>query len=293
MIVDAHTHIFPPEIIARRMEYAARDPWFAELYGDPQARMADGETLLAAMAASGVDHAITFSFGWSDPELIEECNSYVIEVVARAGGRLTGLAVVQPAAGIRAVTEVERCMDAGLRGVGELMPHGQGYRLDELAVVGPIAEVVQARDGVLLTHTSEPVGHIYRGKGNVAPSDLLALAQAFPTLRIIAAHWGGGLPFYELMPEVKTAAANIWYDSAASLFLYQPEIFTQVATICGPEKLLWASDYPLIAQPRMLTYARHSGLGADALALALGENAARLFGLGNPEDGDLRDTRVI
>lgn len=279
MIVDAHSHIFPPEIIARRAEYAARDLWFAELYGDPQAKMADADMLLAAMDASGVDHAVTFSFGWSDPGLIAQCNSYVIEAVTRAGGRLTGLAVVQPTAGSRAVAEVERCMDAGLRGVGELMPHGQGYRLSELAEVGPIVEVVQARGGVLLTHTSEPVGHIYPGKGNVAPSDLLALAQAFPALRIVAAHWGGGLPFYELMPEVRAAATNIYYDSAASLFLYQPEIFAQVAAICGPEKLLWASDYPLIAQSRMLAYARRSGLDADALALALGGNAARLFGL--------------
>ncbi len=279
MIVDAHTHIFPPEVIARRADYAARDPWFAALYGDPKAKMADAGALLASMDASGVDHAVTFSFGWSDPGLIEECNSYVIEAVARAGGRLTGLAVVQPLAGARAVAEVERCFAAGLRGVGELMPHGQGYRLSDLGVVGPIAEACAARGLVLLTHASEPVGHTYPGKGDVTPADLLALAQAFPALRIVAAHWGGGLPFYELMPEVKAAAANIWYDSAASLFLYQPEIFATVAAIRGPEKLLWASDYPLIAQPRMLDYARRSGLGADALALALGGNAARLFGL--------------
>lgn len=281
MIVDAHTHIFPPEVIARRADYAARDPWFAALYGDPKAKMADADALLASMDASGVDHAVTFSFGWSDPGLIEECNSYVIEAVARAGGRLTGLAVVQPAAGARALAEVERCFAAGLRGVGELMPHGQGYRLSDLRVVGPIAEACQARGLVLLTHASEPVGHSYPGKGDVAPADLLALAQAFPALRIVAAHWGGGLPFYELMPEVKAAAVNIWYDSAASLFLYQPEIFARVAAICGPEKLLWASDYPLITQPRMLDYARRSGLDDAALALALGANAARLFGQAN------------
>lgn len=279
MIVDAHTHIFPPEVIARRADYAARDPWFAALYGDSKAKMADADALLAAMDASGVDHAVTFSFGWSDPGLIEECNSYVIEAVARAGGRLTGLAVVQPLAGARAVAEVERCFAAGLRGVGELMSHGQGYRLSDLRVVGPIAEACAARGLVLLTHASEPVGHTYPGKGDVTPLDLLTLAQAFPALRIVAAHWGGGLPFYELMPEVKAAAANIWYDSAASLFLYQPEIFGAVAAICGPEKLLWASDYPLIAQPRMLDYARRSGLDEAALALALSENAARLFGI--------------
>lgn len=279
MIVDAHTHIFPPEIIARRAEFAARDPWCGALYGDPRAKMADASDLLAAMAASGVDHAVAFSFGWSDPGLIEECNSYVIDAVAGSGGRLTGMAVIQPLAGGRAVAEVERCAAAGLRGVGELMPHGQDYRLSDLRVVGPIAEACLAHDLILLTHASEPVGHLYPGKGDVTPADLLALAQAFPALRIVAAHWGGGLPFYELMPEVKAAAASVWYDSAASPFLYEPEIFAAVAAICGPEKLLWASDFPLIAQPRMLEYARRSGLDERALALALGGNAARLFGL--------------
>ena len=73
-------------------------------------------------------------------------------------------------------------------------------------------------------------------------------------MRVVAAHWGGGFPFYELMPEVQTAAANVWYDSAASLYLYRPEIFPTVARIAGPRKILWGSDYPLIAQARMLGY---------------------------------------
>ncbi|HEX2349629.1 MAG TPA: amidohydrolase family protein [Ktedonobacterales bacterium] len=279
MIVDFHTHIFPPEVIARREEYAARDPWFAELYGDPRARMADADQLLAAMDAAGVDHAVTFSFGWSDPGLIEDCNSYVAEAVARAHGKLTGLAVIQPLAGARAVAETERSARAGLRGVGELMPHGQGYALSDLRVMAPIAEACQALGLFLLTHASEPVGHLYRGKGNVSPQDLATFLLAFPELRVVAAHWGGGFPFYELMPEVHAAAANLWYDSAASLYLYRPEVFATVAAIAGAEKLLWGSDFPLIAHPRMLAHARASGLDAVALAAALGGNAARFLGL--------------
>jgi hypothetical protein len=279
MIVDFHTHIFPPEVIARREDYAARDAWFAELYGDPRARMADADQLLAAMAASGVDHAVTFSFGWSDPGLIEECNTYVAEAVARAHGKLTGLAVIQPLAGARAVAEVARCARAGLRGVGELMPHGQGYALSDPRVMAPIAEACQALDLFVLTHASEPVGHAYRGKGNVSPQDLAAFLLAFPESRVVAAHWGGGFPFYELMPEVHAAAANLWYDSAASLYLYRPEVFATVAAIAGADKLLWGSDYPLIAQPRMLDYARASNLDEPTLAAALGGNAARFLGL--------------
>ena len=66
---------------------------------------------------------------------------------------------------------------------------------------------------------SEPVGHAYAGKGDTFPGELLAMAQRFPNARIVGAHWGGGLPFYAHMPEVREALANVWFDSAASPFL--------------------------------------------------------------------------
>jgi len=279
MIVDFHTHIFPPEIIMRREEFATRDPWFGELYGDPRAKMADAEELIVSMAAAGVDHAVTFSFGWSDAGLIEECNSYVIDAVRRHRGKLIGMAVIQPLAGRRAVAEVERCAQAGLAGVGELMPHGQGYALSDLAVMAPIAEACLAHDLLLLTHASEPVGHHYKGKGNVSAHDLYAFIQAFPALRVVAAHWGGGFPFFELMPEVRAAAANLRYDSAASLYLYRPDVFATVAALCGPEKALWGSDFPLISHQRMLAHLDAAGLDDAARALIVGGNAAALLGL--------------
>ena len=279
MIVDFHTHIFPPEIIAQRERYAARDPWFAELYGDPKAKMADAEQLIASMAEAGVDHSVTFSFGWSDAGLASECNSYVIEAVKRHAGKLTGLAVIQPLAGASAIAEIERCARGGLAGVGELMPHGQGYALNDLTVMASIAEACLAHGLFLLTHASEPIGHHYHGKGNVSPLDLYTFIQAFPALRVVAAHWGGGFPFYELMPEVRAAAANLWYDSAASAFLYRADIFASVAAICGPHKGLWASDYPLLSQQRMLAYLRASGLDEASVALAAGDSAATFLGL--------------
>jgi predicted TIM-barrel fold metal-dependent hydrolase len=74
-------------------------------------------------------------------------------------------------------------------------------------------------------------------------------------------------------------AGNVWYDSAASLFLYTPQVFDVAARAAGAQKLLWASDYPLIAQRRMLEYARTSELSEADLALALGGNAALLLGI--------------
>ena len=277
MIIDAHTHLFPPEIRARREEYCLHDSWFGELYSNPKARMATAEELIASMDANGIDCSIAFPFGWGDPGLIEACNAYILDAMRRYPGRIIGLAAVQPTAGPRAAAELERCAIAGMPGCGELMPHGQGYRLSDLALLEPLIEIARAYDLFILTHTSEPVGHLYHGKGNVAPSDLEVFLRAFPDLRVVAAHWGGGFPFYELMPEVQQAAANLWYDSAASPFLYRPEIFPIAARIVGARKLLFASDYPLISQQRMLAYTRASGLTDEELPLVLGENARALL----------------
>lgn len=279
MIVDFHTHIFPPELIARRAELAARDPWFGAVYGDPRAKMASADDLVASMAADGVDLSLAFPFGWSDPGLAEECNSYVLRAMRDYPGRVLGLAAIQPRAGARAIAEMERCARAGMPGIGELMPHGQGYRLSDIPLLRPLMEAALALGLFVLTHTSEPVGHLYAGKGDVTSADFQAFVAAFPTLRIVAAHWGGGYPFYELMPEVRAAAANVWYDSAASFYLYRAEIFPAVARVAGRHKLLWASDYPLLSQRRMLAYARGSGLDDETLALALGGNAADFLGL--------------
>lgn len=287
MIVDFHTHIFPPEIVARRESFCARDPWFAELYANPRARMATADDLLASMTAAGVDVSVTFPFGWSDPGIIEECNSYVLDAMRAHPGRIIGLAAIQPRAGRRAVVELERCARAGMPGFGELMPHGQGYRLSDIALLAPLVEAAEALGRFALTHTSEPVGHNYLGKGDVSHEDLQAFIMAFPRLRVVAAHWGGGFPFFELMPEVRAAAANVWYDSAASAYLYRPEVFAVAARAAGPEKILWASDYPLLSQSRMLDYARAGGLSSEALALALGGNAAAFLGIGaeGPDGG--------
>jgi uncharacterized protein len=280
MIIDAHTHLFSPEMRAQRDLYCARDPWFAELYGNPKAGMATAEELVASMDAAGIDASIAAPFGWSDPGLIEESNSYLLDAMRRYPGRIIGLAATQPTAGARALAELERCARAGMPGCGELMPHGQGYRLSDLALLTPLMEVARAYGLFILTHVSEPVGHLYYGKGNVVPGDLEVFLRAFPDLRVVAAHWGGGFPFYELMPEVQQMAAHLWYDSAASPFLYRNDIFPIAARLVGARKLLFASDYPLISQQRMLEYTRTSGLSDEDLTLVLGKNAQALLAKG-------------
>ena len=282
MILDSHTHIFPPEIIARREQYLAREPWFGRLYAGPKAKMATAEQLIAAMDAAGVDCAATFGFGWRDPGLCRLSNDYVLEAARTYPGRLIGLAVVNPAAP-GAEDEIARTAGTGaFRGVGELMPDGQQCTLADLTLLAPVMEAAQALGWPVLTHASEPVGHDYPGKGCPSLASAVCLARRFPQATIILAHWGGGLFFYELMPEVRRALACVYYDTAASPLLYDDAIFGLAMDLAG-DKILFGTDYPLLGPQRFLARVRGTGIADKALEKLLGGNAARVFGLESRE----------
>jgi predicted TIM-barrel fold metal-dependent hydrolase len=164
-------------------------------------------------------------------------------------------------------------------GLGELMPHGQGYKLSDIQLLSPLIEVVRKHQLLVLSHCSEPVGHNYPGKGDVSLQDVVAFLTAFPDVPFVAAHWGGGLPFYCLMPEIQRITANVWYDTAASPYLYRKDILPVAAKLVGAEHILFASDYGLLRQQSVIEYIAQSGLSADALGMVLGGNAQRLLGL--------------
>jgi predicted TIM-barrel fold metal-dependent hydrolase len=278
MIIDFHTHITPPYVIQNREEYLTRDIWFEELYGNPEARLVTADELIAEMDRSGVQRSVTFGFGWRDPGLLRESNDYIIDAVRCYPDRLVGFCIVNPAFPEYASKELERCAANGLCGVGELMPNGQGFSLDDERVMRPLVEVAVTHNMPILSHTSEPVGHVYPGKGTVRPDVVYRFVELFPEAVLVCAHWGGGLPFYELMPEVMRKFRNVYYDTAASLYLYRDKIFFLAGTLM-PTKILFATDYPLIPQRRMHSRLVLAGLPRGTLSKIQGENAARLLGL--------------
>ena len=265
-------------MIAGRQRLSERDRWFGLLYGRPQARMTTAEDLVLSMDQAGVDRAVTFGFGWDDPCPCAEGNDYVMGAVRRYPDRLIGFACLQVRNWRAAERELARCLAGGMRGIGELMPDGQGFRIDDAKTMAPLAEAAERLGLPLLLHTNEPVGHEYPGKGEVGPELIYRFARNFPRVNLVCAHWGGGLPFYELMPEVREALANVFYDTAASPYLYNDAIFPAVASWAG-RKLLWGTDYPLVGQRRFLERVQSTGLAQGEMAAILGGNAQELLRL--------------
>ncbi len=277
VIVDFHTHIVPPAIKNNPEKYAGTDPVFVELYSSPKPKLATADDLIASMDKEGVQVSVALNIAWSSHELCTETNNYIMESVTRYPDRIVGFGAVSFQSPDLTIGEAERCARGGLKGIGELRPDRRLLGNDTL--LESFIEALIRHNLILLTHASEPVGHIYPGKGDITPDKLYPLMLRFPSLKLVCAHWGGGLPFYALMPEVKRAMANVYFDTAASPYLYTPQIYTQIAQIAGAEKILFGTDYPLLPPGRLLKEIMSLSLPKETEGLVLSGNACRLLGI--------------
>jgi predicted TIM-barrel fold metal-dependent hydrolase len=279
MIIDFHTHVFSPQITKNRSKYIDSDPCFAILYSQKEAKLATADELIASMDEAGIDISVILNHGWATHELCVETNDYILESIARYPKRLIGFCAIQPYSSSAAIAEVERCAKGGIKGVGELRPDVQLLDLNDAAVMEPFIEVIKKHKLILHTHASEPVGHQYPGKGGITPDILYPFITSYPDLTIVCAHWGGGLPFYALMPEVAKAMSNVFFDTAASPFLYRPQVYNQVIQLVGSDKILFGSDFPLMGQGRLLKEIGSLDLPQETKGLVLSGNARRLLGI--------------
>ena len=283
MIIDSHTHILPDEFRQERARILRADATFAALFSETGAKTATAAALIASMDRAGVGVSAAAGYGWTDEGVARLANDYALDAARRHPGRIVPFCSANPLDGERAAREVRRCAEAGARGIGELHPDTQGFSSSDPAVLrrlAPLMEAARAFGLPVLVHASEPVGHAYPGKGTFTPDRALALAQAYPENVLVFAHFGGGLPFHALMPEVARALDNVYFDSAAQPFLYTPVAYAAAALAAGGSRILFGSDFPLVSQQRALRAARSGGLDGHDEGRVLGSNAGGLFGAG-------------
>ncbi len=288
-VIDSHTHRYPDEVIADPLGWAAErgeKHWAALVDPSGIQGWASREQMLADMDAAGIDKAVILGWYWENQDTCDEANRWHARWAAEDPDRFICFATVQPKAGWRAVKAIEAAIAEGwCRGVGEILPALQGFSLDDPAWLD-ICRICQEQGLPITLHATEPVGHAYEGRIDTPLMDYVRLAERFPRLQIILAHWGGGLPFFELNPWCQRLLKNVYYDTAASPLLYDRRIWKTVIDIVGPQKVLFGSDYPLRIyrrQPpgfaRLVDEAAQSPVPPDHLPWILNLNAKRVLSL--------------
>ncbi len=278
-IIDVHTHIFPPEVRSKRDRFFGGEPEFELLYRSAKSKMAGADETVAMMDEHGVDRAVVMGFPWRSIDTARRHNDYILEAVGRHPTRLIGFCCLDPLHP-EAAAETQRCLEAGLSGIGELAFYNTGINDRCLDALDPIMTLARNHHCVVMLHTNEPVGHQYPGKSPNTLSQIYNLAKRFSDNRLILAHWGGGIFLYMLLKkEIRQVLSNVWFDTAASPYLYQVQIYRQAIELAGLEKILLGSDHPLLKPDRYMKELAAAGLDEFQRTAICGANTAKLLNL--------------
>ncbi|QTA80884.1 Amidohydrolase [Desulfonema limicola] len=277
MIIDFHTHIFSRQVREKREDYFPLEPAFKLLYNSHKAKLVSADETINMMDEQGVDKSVVFGFPWKDSDTFKRENDYVADMVQKYPDRLMGFCCFD-AYSRDAGLETIRCLDNGLSGVGELAFYQSGIDESGRNALEPVMEICLDKDLPVMIHTNEPVGHMYPGKTPNTLAQIYKLVKKFPDNKIILAHWGGGIFFYNLLKkEVKESLKNVWYDTAASPFLYDVDIYPKAAELAGIDKILFGTDFPLLKPKRYFDDMQKSGISKADTDKICGINAEIFF----------------
>jgi hypothetical protein len=254
-VIDAHVHLYPPELNRDPAGWAARagEAHWARLCtrrrrdGRPVQGFPSVEQLLRDMDAAGVARAVLLGWYWEKPETCAWHNRFYAACVRAHPDRLAAFAALHPAAGREAtLAEVRRVRDEGLIGLGELSPHSSGHGIDDPVFRDALALAAELRLPVNF-HVTDPASKNYPGRVETPLADFARLAREFPGTTFILSHLGGLLP---LVDSSAVSWPNLFYDTAAWPLIYPPDALRRLLDVVGGEKVLFGSDYPLVLFPR-------------------------------------------
>ncbi len=276
MIFDFHVHLFPDDVCNNREAFFS-DRNFKLLYSDSKSKILNVSGINNYLKDNEISKAAVMGFAWENSGFCQKQNEYFFKAA------LDFPATIYPFGSIPAEAKNvhDWCIsikESGLYGIGELAFYCSGVSCADLDFLSSVLDSSVKLSLPVCLHINEPVGHDYPGKYQTSFNELFKIISQYPEAVIILSHWGGGLLFYELMPEVKEKLKNCMYDTAASPFLYDNRIYRTAADIISADKILFGSDFPVIGLNRYFNGIKEN-LSSEEMECVLWKNALRISGI--------------
>lgn len=236
--VDAWINPNPPAVIGanRNVDYLFKE--LAEL----RARGTTLEQLVDEMDGAGVERGVLCAGYGADDD-----RPWVCQAIERYPGRFAGSLVVNPKRGMEAVREVERfARDHGFRMVRFLAFDTQ-LPYDHAAYYPIYAKCVEL--GLVVGVNVGIPGPRVPGK-HQHPLALDEVCYFFPELKIVMSH--GGEPWADLCVKLMLKWPNLYYMTSAFAPKHIPREIVSYMNTRGADKVMWASDYPLLTFRRCM-----------------------------------------
>jgi uncharacterized protein len=275
-IIDGHVHIFSLSVCNNRNNFLY-DQNFALLYENPRSKIIDSDQLITKMTESGVISSLCMGFAWVKDEDSARENEYVLQASKKFKGKIIPFASV-PLESSNPYEYVKNLSLMGFVGIGEIAFYAQGFGEKEKTFLREIFRACFDENICAVLHINEPVGHAYTGKYYTDFNRLLSVISEFPALRLMLSHWGGGLFVYELMPEVSKILSSVWYDTAASSYLYSGKIYSTACDVVGSKRIILGSDYPLLGIEKYVNELTREITDNTVIENIIRNNAIRFLG---------------
>jgi uncharacterized protein len=231
------------------------------------------QTTIASMDQAGVSAGLAAA--WCAPDGWMISHEEVAAIAKSYLGRIFGVASANINKPMEAVRELRRAIkELGFKGL-RVVPWLWNLPPNDRRYYPLYAECIE-----LGIPFCTQVGHT----GPLRPSEtgrpipyLDEVALDFPELVIVASHIG--YPWTQEMIAVATKYENVYIDTSAYTIRRYPPELVQYLKGHGREKVMFGTNYPMITAAKALEGLDGLGLDAEARALFLGGNAARVFGL--------------
>jgi predicted TIM-barrel fold metal-dependent hydrolase len=280
-MIDFHTHPVMIRELRQKdpgLERAVREVFQLHFPAQPLS------VFLAEMDAAGVEQAVLLPV---DCTTAHGCRIVTNEQVAELCGanpRFLGFASVDPA-----VHDAPKQLERAVRGLGlrglKLDPALQRFHPDDRKLAWPLYQACAELGVPLLMHCGLSWSLVGQSK-YARPLALEEVAQEFPTLRIVIAHFGW--PWVEEALLLALKYRNVYLDTAivysgtpreALRHVLAQQVGIAVLERSLPRQVLFGSGYPRADIRRSARGLEALGLSPGLREAAAGGNAAELLGL--------------
>ncbi len=236
------------------------------------------DQMLAEMDSAGVDKCVLSAFYHRDLAVVS--NEEVADAVAAHPDRFIGSGTVNVT---HKPMDVARQVERLVRDLGMAVIRLEPYMYGDGTVGLPPTDKRYWPVYIKCVELGVPVAIQVGHTGPLLPSacgrpiHLDEVALAFPELTIIGCHLGQ--PWEDEMMTLAWKHDNVYVETSARAPKHWPDSFVRFASGWGRDKVLWATDYPLLDFDRTLTELEELDLDAGVFRKIVRDNTLRALGL--------------
>ena len=277
MVIDFHTHSFPPKIAAStlsKLSEMSRTVPFTD--GTPVG-------LMASMAKAGIDMSVILPVA-TNPLKVSDINDVSINKTGKNG--LIYFGCMHPDCPTWS-EELERIAKAGLSGI-KLHPVYQRVDFDDVRFLR-IMEKAGELGLIVITHAGWDIG--FPGVSHCTPEMVLSAVKQVGPIKLVLAHMGGWRSWDRAEELLSDTGVYIDTSLSGGFLTPRPDVdmseedkalmtadrFTHIIRSFGTDRVLFGTDSPWSDQSASLSWLNSLPLAKEEKRSILSENAKALL----------------